>query len=352
MIYLSIHTYQKLLVIRIKRKIDTWTIEELVRKRDLIQFPVYQREPNVWNEKKKILLIDSIMHGIDMPTIYLFKQEDGSYDCVDGRQRIGTILSFFNGELDIGGEESKKYWDDLDDSSKKIFEEYQMSVAIIEDASDDDLRKLFLRLQLGLPLNSGEKLNAMTGDMHDLVFKLSREHPFFTMISIPSKRFSKEQLCSQILINSFYLQQQNVLHSARFEDLEEFFDTYKKLEKYQSQVKKTKKILDTIFNNFNDNLKEIKNRSLALSIFVFVYKLDEENKLGHINQFVKFYPMFARRLREESAKGFDFTNRYLVEFQKYVTQASSEAYQIENRHRGLKKFFDFYLKTGKIFGDS
>ena len=70
-----------------------WTIKFLKDNLAQIDFPEYQREPTVWNLEKKQRLIDSIFRGIDIASIYLFKKEENSYDCIDGRQRINAIMS-------------------------------------------------------------------------------------------------------------------------------------------------------------------------------------------------------------------------------------------------------------------
>ena len=85
-----------------KKKNYSWSIDKLIHKIKLIEFPEYQREPSVWNLLKKQRLIDSILRGFDIASIYLFKKNDDTYDCIDGRQRINTILSYLgeNSETD------------------------------------------------------------------------------------------------------------------------------------------------------------------------------------------------------------------------------------------------------------
>lgn len=71
-----------------------WTIEELSKNIDNIEFPEFQREPTVWDLEKKQKLIDSILRDFDISSIYFFRKENGGYDCIDGRQRINAIWSF------------------------------------------------------------------------------------------------------------------------------------------------------------------------------------------------------------------------------------------------------------------
>ena len=67
---------------------------ELVRRIPSINFPEYQREPNVWSRIEKQRLIDSIIRRFDIASIYLYVDEEGATDCIDGRQRLGAIMSF------------------------------------------------------------------------------------------------------------------------------------------------------------------------------------------------------------------------------------------------------------------
>ena len=60
----------------------------------LVAFPEYQREPNLWSLTAKQRLIDSMVRSSDIAPLYLYRHESGSIDCVDGRQRIGTVMSF------------------------------------------------------------------------------------------------------------------------------------------------------------------------------------------------------------------------------------------------------------------
>lgn len=81
--------------------------------------------------------------------------------------------------------------------------EYVLQATVFEDAPEDYLRILFVRLQLGLLLNSGEKLHAATGKMKQFVFGKLAPHPFITNIGISKRRYTKETLCAQIALNSF-----------------------------------------------------------------------------------------------------------------------------------------------------
>ena len=77
---------------------EAWNIATLRERVNRIHFPEYQREPNVWGRDAKQRLVDSIARDFDIASFYLYVKDDGSWDCVDGRQRIGAIMAFLNEE--------------------------------------------------------------------------------------------------------------------------------------------------------------------------------------------------------------------------------------------------------------
>src|SRR4051812_45914311 len=61
-----------------------------------IDFPEYQREPNIWSRDQKQRLLDSILREFDIASVYLYRKPDDSLECIDGRQRINAIMAFLN----------------------------------------------------------------------------------------------------------------------------------------------------------------------------------------------------------------------------------------------------------------
>ena len=84
------------------RKLLTLTVKELI---DDYIYRIdldadYQRE-KIWSRKNQEDLLDSIVQDIDIPKIYLAKVKDNEqfeFDCIDGKQRMATLLSFFKPE--------------------------------------------------------------------------------------------------------------------------------------------------------------------------------------------------------------------------------------------------------------
>jgi hypothetical protein len=61
--------------------------------REIIIDPEFQRLFR-WNISQKSKLIESILLGIPLPPLFVFENEDSSWELIDGLQRISTILEF------------------------------------------------------------------------------------------------------------------------------------------------------------------------------------------------------------------------------------------------------------------
>jgi len=68
------------------------TVTTMERKRFLVR-PSYQRA-EVVNLSKASAIIESILLGINLPPIFIFKRLDGVLEVIDGQQRLLTILGF------------------------------------------------------------------------------------------------------------------------------------------------------------------------------------------------------------------------------------------------------------------
>jgi uncharacterized protein with ParB-like and HNH nuclease domain len=63
--------------------------------------PAYQRHFR-WTREKQSMLIESVYLGIPVPSLYMATNQDGSWEVVDGVQRLSTLIHF------VGDEEVRK----------------------------------------------------------------------------------------------------------------------------------------------------------------------------------------------------------------------------------------------------
>lgn len=355
---------------------DYWTIKDLFEKRQQIEFPEYQREANVWNLEKKQRLIDSILRGIDIASIYLFQKEKDSYDCVDGNQRINAILSYLNEnptdkedngfhvtmrneifeDSEIFANVNDKRFDKLPGEYAAKFWNYKISTVIIEKVeNDEELNLFFLRLQLGQILNAGEKLHAMIGKMRDFIFSDIGLHRFFEGISIPYRRYAREQVAAQITLNYFSKREKGAYHTTRYIDLQEFFKGKSKFNKHDKDLTNELKLkLDKISDHFKETLGLITNRAIAVSVFLFISEMIDQGKEKEIKKFERFFIKLVKTLKWQVSKGvhMDEVYHYLLDFQTYVTQATGEKYAVQRRYDFLDREFSYYKSNKVLKGDT
>lgn len=78
----------------------------------------------------------------------------------------------------------KAYFNDLTAQQKKTINDYLFQVTVFDEADEEYLRELFIRLQLGLLLNTGEKLRASTGKMKNFVFNIMASEEFIKALGM------------------------------------------------------------------------------------------------------------------------------------------------------------------------
>ena len=263
-----------------KRTNEDWSVEKLSRERSRITFPEYQREKRLWTKEKKGLLIDSILCDIDIPKLYFYLLKDGNIEVIDGQQRLWSVWDFLDGEFEykVDNKRKKLFFRALTIPEKKKLINYDFQITLLEDADEEYLGLLFIRLQLGLLLNTGEKLHAATGKMKQLAFRKLANHLFISNIGIPERRYARETLCAQICINSFKREKLREFAGTRYRDLESFFGEYadprgKDLELFNVRSKRISETMDQLSECFGANAKNLRNRSYILSIYLFMEEL-------------------------------------------------------------------------------
>ena len=356
-----------------KRELMSISVKELIDKY-LYRIDLdadYQRE-KIWSRRDQELLLDSIINNIDIPKLYLAQAPDNEnfdYECIDGKQRMATLLNFFkpdsNEENPLmvrvpGGRYTyKRLKKELPPLAKTI-EDFMLTFVIYSEMDDEwFVGEIFRRLQLGKRLNSGESLKAYTGSaIRDFVYKeMGKTAPFLRRTSLLEKRFSREVTLAQICINSFSRAKTGDFVRARTDDLEEFFKDEYELDKKDEKLGRIKRTLKIMEDCFGEGAATISSRAVAVSAYLFVEDLCVRGKEDLVPKFARFYLGLLGEIGDNLAllrKYEKATNRLILEgFQKHISQASVEPRAIRSRDKFLAAAFEYYLspKTkGQIIG--
>ena len=171
-----------------------------------------------WSENQKSRLIESLLLGIPIPSIFVSQREDGVWDVIDGLQRLSTVFEFagiLRNEKrktlaplvltktrylpSLGG----KTWDDSNDvgigrDNQLIIKRSKIDVKIIlRESSEASKYELFQRLNTGgSQLSDQELRNVMMitidPSFYRWVEQLSKDENFQACIALSDKALSEQ----------------------------------------------------------------------------------------------------------------------------------------------------------------
>jgi hypothetical protein len=147
-------------------------IIDLIEDGDIELSPDFQRN-FVWDKTRQSRLIESILLGLPLPSIYLSQYEDGRLTVVDGLQRLSTIKMFMDDILKLTNLEylqdcNEKRFSQLESVLSPLrlrrFGQTQVMCYVIDYRSPSQLKfDLFRRLNTGgKPLNNQEIRNCLS----------------------------------------------------------------------------------------------------------------------------------------------------------------------------------------------
>jgi len=181
----------------------------------------FQRE-YVWDDKRASRFIESLLLTFPVPPIFLAENEDGSWDVVDGHQRLESLFGFLQPlskgpaadamvrpafrslklkDLEVLGDElAGRDVTALPVPSRETLLQTEVGVITIPNTASIDLRfALFARLNLGsVPLNSQELRNCLyRGSYNNLIKAIAADKDVLELLGkkAPDKRMrDREQI--------------------------------------------------------------------------------------------------------------------------------------------------------------
>jgi hypothetical protein len=171
--------------------------------------PDYQRNV-IWDNKRKSLLIESLMLNIPIAMFYVSDDGEGNWEVVDGLQRLTAIKEFILEKkyklegLEFWDQYNGRGMDDLPPLPTNQIMETEFSFVIIQPTTRDNVKyNIFKRINTGgMPLSSQEIRNALyQGKGTDLIHKLSLSDEFLTATdhSVNDSRMAARELILRCL---------------------------------------------------------------------------------------------------------------------------------------------------------
>lgn len=311
--------------------------------------PDYQRPP-VWSRKQKQLLMDTILRNYDIPKFYwrqVAKRPNGiEYEVIDGQQRLRAIWEFVNGEYALakdadpinGTPVAGLKYADLPMDILDQFETYSLDVVIVtdaqEDAHEEEVRDMFLRLQNGTTLKAQEKRNAMSGAMGDFIRKIAR-HPLFENCKFSNSRFTYDHVAAQCVLLELEGGPANVKDS----DLNRMYEAHRAFDPNGAIAKKVRKTFDFLLAAFPEKTPELE-RYNVISLYCMASTLID----GYVSRdlpkpLADWFIGFEAERRANEQLPEDERDLALTEYRRLTSQSTDAEESIRARVELLEKRF-------------
>ena len=163
-----------------------------------------QRQSGQWNRAMMSKLIDTILRLY--PVYPALVEDNGSdgYGVIDGKQRLTIFESYANDgfslsktllPIEIDGvqyEISGKKFSKLDEVLRDRFLSREIQLYIMTDATEDDIREIFARINSSKGLSNTQKRTTVENEeLAKIIFDL-KSHPVFKKITTPNQRKKDE----------------------------------------------------------------------------------------------------------------------------------------------------------------
>lgn len=323
----------------------TMDIESILNriKRSHIKMDSEFQRGEVWSPTKKKKLIDTILREWPIPPVIFLKNPDGTFEILDGLQRITTIHQFvvenkirIDGNITPENERINKInrmtFDDLKKSAnihvqheELVNRIYSTPITIyeIQSAHPEEIAELFNRFNSPLALNTVEKRNAYFGETRSQIKELRNlfieKGANKTTIGFSNNRGTYEDT----LLKVCYTIQHQLTDKKISSDM--LLESYRNEEAFDEEIIfEIGKSIDLFFQ-VNNGKGYNYSRATIYSILIFIFAIKPSaNKLSEILDFVS-----------QSSKQYSNTPLKIM-YDEYTMYASTDVKSIKIRQYILK----------------
>ena len=171
-----------------KRDFPLSTIREMFADGDIIPQPDFQRD-YVMDDKRASKLVESLLMGIPIPTVYLCEENDGTYSIIDGQQRMTSFVRYLNNDFALKGLEelielNGKKFKDLDKTYQRTLKSSSLNSIILTRESQELKYEIFARLNQGsLKLKPQELRNCIyRGTFNNLLESIAENNKLLPIL--------------------------------------------------------------------------------------------------------------------------------------------------------------------------
>ncbi|OLY91827.1 Protein of unknown function DUF262 [Cnuella takakiae] len=243
---------------------------QMMRQRFLVR-PSYQRN-EVINKKKSSAIIESILMGIKLPPIFVFKRKDDVSEVLDGQQRLLSILGFMKKPyLDEKNEERHsdkngyslnlkngilkgldgKNFEQLTKDQKDKIKNFDLWIIEISEKNNEHFESIDLFIRLNskpypIKEDTFEMWNSyVSRDIIETIKSIHRNNKDWFYLRKNNQRMEDENIYTSLI----YLQYQITKGIAKEDTISRYLDIYKIGDKINLRVKSKNDITKVLENN-------------------------------------------------------------------------------------------------------
>lgn len=192
-----------------------YTIDGLVKrmKNESFYVPPFQRS-YVWNQRQASRFIESLLMGLPVPGLFVFKEPDSAkHLIVDGQQRLKTLQYFYSGTfrerkfrlLDVSEKWSQKSYDELGEDDRQRLDDSIIHTTIFKqelpEGDKSSIYEVFERINTGGIKLSAQEIRACVshGSFIELLRRMNDNKDWRAIYGTKSDRLKDQELILRFL---------------------------------------------------------------------------------------------------------------------------------------------------------
>jgi len=277
--------------------------------------PDFQRSFR-WDKEKQTNLIESILLGIPIPPIFVFENEKGVWELVDGLQRISTVLSFFGILENVTADKNNlilmegKIIKELDKVTintislklKLMLKRATLGVEVLNRNADSEIKyELFKRLNTTSEgLSEQEMRNAIySGKFNSFLNELANNETFVALMK-PSDKQKETMYLSELVLRYFAFKNSIEMKDGVRSHLDEYMKINSEMTNFNKEKGKKEfiKIISFINEKFGTDIFKAKNGHVTKNMYdTLTYVLREKFDIYKDNP--TFFQEKVKELKED-----------------------------------------------------
>lgn len=237
-----------------KKDFTLSNIREMFDEGDIIPQPDYQRD-YVMDQKQASKLVESVLIGIPIPTVYLCEELDNTYSIIDGQQRMTSFVKYLKNEFALKGLEeltelNGKKFSELEKNYQRNIKSSTLSSIILLKESQELKYEIFARLNQGaVKLKPQELRNCIyRGTFNNLIEDIAKHNRLLPELFL---EINKRKSYQEYILRFFALRNFNEYSSSMTKTMNNFMAIHQNDD--DKLIEESKKL----FNSTVDIVKQV-----------------------------------------------------------------------------------------------